>query len=346
MRLNKNIKFFINYFFGPLLFAWLCFSIYQQVNSQAHVEATWLRLKESLVNGNGGNLALAMALMVANWGLETMKWQLAIAPVHRLRFWQAFKAVLSGVSFSVTTPNRTGEYLGRMLYMPEGKRLKVIAVTLISSCSQLLMTLLFGILAFLVLKPALIQAWPVLATWHIHITIGLFTGLAILTGLYCKVAQLEKWIEQWLKRTSYLYLIEAVRDYNMQRLVALLLLSFTRFCVFVLQYILLFHLFEVYVPALTLFWIMSLVFLVLAVIPSITLVEIGVRGEISLLLVGLYTNNNLGILLTSVSIWLINLIIPALAGSVLILSIRIFKKRKARQQTRKRQQAEVLNGEF
>lgn len=346
MRLNKNIKFFINYFFGPLLFAWLCFSIYQQVNSQAHVEATWLRLKQALLSGQGGNLALALALMLVNWGLETLKWQQAIAPVHRLRFWQAFKAVLSGVSFSVTTPNRTGEYLGRMLYMPEGKRLKVIAVTLISSCSQLLITLLLGTLAFLVVKPDLTRAWPALATWHIHITTGLLAGLAILTGLYCKVAQLEKWVEQWLKRTSYLYLIEAVRHYGMQRLGVLLLLSFTRFCVFVIQYILLFHLFEVHVPVLTLFWIMSLVFLVLAVIPSITLVEIGVRGEVSLLLVGLYTTNNLGILLTSVSIWLINLIIPALAGSVLILGIRIFKKRQERRQIRQRQQAEVLNGEF
>ena len=346
MRLNKNIKFFINYFFGPLLFAWLCFSIYQQVNSQKHVEATWQQLKGSLLNGNGGNLALALALMIANWGLETLKWQLAIAPVHRLRFWQAFKAVLSGVSFSVTTPNRTGEYLGRMLYMPEGKRLKVIAVTLISSCSQLLTTVLLGTIAFLVLKRDLIQAWPALAIWHIHITIGLFMGLAILTGFYSKVAQLERWVEKWLKRSSYLYLIEAVRHYGMQRLAALLLLSLTRFCVFVLQYILLFHLFEVYVPALTLFWIMSLVFLVLAVIPSITLVEIGVRGEISLLLVGLYTTNKLGIILTSVSIWLINLIIPALAGSVLILGIRVFKKRKERRQIRQRQQAEVLTGEL
>lgn len=342
MRLNKNIKFFINYFFGPLLFAWLCFSIYHQVKGQSQIEATWLHLKASIFTAKGGYLALAVALMVVNWGLETLKWQLAIAPVHRLRFWQAFKAVLSGVSFSVTTPNRTGEYIGRMLYMPEGKRLKVIAVTLISSSSQLLITLLLGTISFMVLKPALIKAWPSLADWYPYISFGLIAGLFILTGLYYKVAQLEKWMERWLKRTSYLYLIEAVGRYSMQRLAALLLLSFTRFCVFAIQYILLFHLFEVYVPTLTLFWVMSLVFLVLAVIPSITLVEIGVRGEISLLLVGLYTSNHLGILLTSVSIWLINLIIPALAGSVLILSIRVFKKRKEKRQAYQRQQAEVL----
>ncbi|ANE52289.1 lysylphosphatidylglycerol synthase domain-containing protein [Flavisolibacter tropicus] len=342
MRLNKNIKFLINYFLGPLLFAWLCFSIYQQVSGQSQVAATWLHLKEALINGKGGNLALAMSLMVANWGLETVKWQMAIAPVHQLRFWQAFKAVLSGVAFSITTPNRTGEYVGRMLYMPEGKRLKVIAVTLISSCSQLLITFLLGTIGLIVLKSALLKAWPALDVWYPYIVTGLVCGTSILTLLYCKVSQLERWAEQWLKRNKYLYLVEALRNYSMQRLAAILLLSFTRFCVFVVQYILLFHLFEVHIPAVTLFWIMSLIFLGLAIVPSITLVEIGVRGEISLLLAGLYSSNNLGILLTSVSIWLINLIIPALAGSVLILGIRIFKKRKERQQAYKGKQAEVL----
>jgi hypothetical protein len=342
MRLNKNIKIFINYLFGPLLFGWLCFSIYHQIRGQSQLETSWLHLKASLKKGEGGSLALALALVLVNWGLETIKWQLSIAPVHRLRFWQAFKAVLSGVSLAVTTPNRTGEYVGRMLYMPEGKRLKVIAVTLISSCSQLLVTLLLGTISFIVLKPVLVKQWPALAFWHSYILVGCISGLSILTLLYCKVAQLEKWVEQWLKRSPYLYLIEALRAYNMQRLGALLLLSFTRFCVFVAQYILLFHLFEVYIPIVTLFWIMSLVFLALAIIPSITLVEIGVRGEVSLLLVGLYSTNNLGILLTSVSIWLINLILPAVAGSLLILGIRVFKKRNTKRQIQTRQQTEVL----
>jgi len=73
---------------------------------------------------------------------------------------------------------------------------------------------------------------------------------------------------------------------------------------------------------------MSLVFLALAVIPSITLVELGIRGEISLQLIGIFAGNNLGILLTSGSVWFINLIMPALAGSLLILSIKIFKQKK------------------
>jgi hypothetical protein len=70
--------------------------------------------------------------------------------------------------------------------------------------------------------------------------------------------------------------------------------------------------------------------LVMAVIPTIALfTDLSLRGQVSLKLLGLFSANNLGISLASVSIWFINLIIPALAGSLLILSIkRIFKNNK------------------
>ena len=117
----------------------------------------------------------------------------------------------------------------------------------------------------------------------------------------------------------------------MQRLGRLFLLSSVRYGVFVIQYLLLFRLFEVNVSAADGFWVMSLVFLALALIPTVALVEVGLRGQISLQLVGLFAANNLGILLTSITIWGINLIIPALAGSLLILGLRLFNQRTGRE---------------
>jgi hypothetical protein len=60
-------------------------------------------------------------------------------------------------------------------------------------------------------------------------------------------------------------------------------------------------------------------------IPTIALVELGLRGEVSLKILMIYSTNVLGIGLTSATIWFINLVIPAIAGSLLILSVRIFK---------------------
>jgi hypothetical protein len=72
---------------------------------------------------------------------------------------------------------------------------------------------------------------------------------------------------------------------------------------------------------------MSVVFLVLAIIPSIALLtELGIRWKTSIELVALFSTNITGILATSLAIWIINLVIPALIGSLLILGIKFFKK--------------------
>jgi hypothetical protein len=98
--------------------------------------------------------------------------------------------------------------------------------------------------------------------------------------------------------------------------------------VFAVQYLLIFRLFAVYVSPDTAFWIMSIVFLTMAVVPSIALVEVGVRGEISLRLLGMFSANSLGIGLTSVTVWFMNLVFPAIIGSLLMLNLRIFARRQ------------------
>jgi len=279
--------------------------------------------------------------MVLNWGLEALKWQLSVATIHRLSFLKSFKAVLSGVAFAVTTPNRIGEYVGRMMYMPEGKRLKVIAVTIIGSLSQILVTLWLGVAGVIWFGKELISKWPYMEPWFWWIIAALIFVAGILTLFYFNVAAIERSIERRIKRASWLYLIEAIQDFGMQRLGVLLLLSLARYLVFAIQYVLLFRLFEVHVPVADLFWIISVVFLILAIIPSIALAELGVRGEVSLQIVGLLTTNSLGIILTSVAVWFINLVVPALAGSILILGVRLFKRRYMNSYRINKQKAEA-----
>jgi len=118
MQMNKNIKIFINYFLGPLLFAWLIYSIYRQVLKQPQLEESWFRIRQSFQSYKIVYLVLGLLLIAVNWGLEAWKWMISVRTFYPVKFLQAFKAVLSGVSFSVTMPNRVGEYLGRIVYLP------------------------------------------------------------------------------------------------------------------------------------------------------------------------------------------------------------------------------------
>jgi hypothetical protein len=60
-------------------------------------------------------------------------------------------------------------------------------------------------------------------------------------------------------------------------------------------------------------------------LPTIALLELGLRWEYSIMLFGLFSGNILGIYAAATGIWLINLVLPAMAGSLFILGIRIIK---------------------
>ncbi len=329
MKLNKNIKIFTNYFLGPLLFAWVTYSIYKQILRQPNLERSWHQIRESFGSPMIINLFVVFILMIVNWSIEAVKWKISVQGIQKVSFFTSFKAILSGSSFSVTTPNRVGEYLGRVLYMDEGNRLKAIALTIASSMSQLIVTLFMGLLGFFILQKPIENGHILSPFWIQAIVFGVLFVLLILTVFYFQLSWIIKWIDRLPAIKKYAWLIKELEGFNATLMLKLLSLSALRFLVFVIQYYLLFRLFNVNVSLWNDVWAVSVSFLVMAVIPTIALfTDLSLRGEVSLKLMGLFSNNTLGIGLTSVSIWFINLIIPALAGSLLILSIkRIFKNK-------------------
>ena len=74
------------------------------------------------------------------------------------------------------------------------------------------------------------------------------------------------------------------------------------------------------------FWIITVMFWILAIIPSFAIAELGIRGTVAKTLFA-YSLNTIGILTVTFGIWFANLFIPALIGSLLILGIKIKKVR-------------------
>jgi hypothetical protein len=95
-----------------------------------------------------------------------------------------------------------------------------------------------------------------------------------------------------------------------------------------IQYSLVFPVFGIFLSFNQVWGGMSVVFLVMAVIPTFTfLTELGLRWGASIQVLEVFSTNTVGIFAASFAIWLINLVIPALLGSLLIVSIKFFKSR-------------------
>jgi hypothetical protein len=332
MLLNKNIKIFFNYFLGPVLFIWLSFSIWQQIINQPHLENAWHQLKHAFTGEQTWKFWVILLLMLVNWGVEARKWQVLMKPIQKLSWWRAYKATLTGLAFAMNTPNRIGEYGGRVLYIEEGKRIRAVSLTLVGSMSQFLITLLLGCggLIYLLNLPdnATIAEYNRSYSFWIQLLLNIVAVVTI-AGLliYFKLGWLTRLIDKLpaIRRlTPHIAVLEELTNSFLLRVCSL---SFTRYIVFVIQYVLMTQLMQVEVSVWQAFWLVTVMFLVLAVVPTIALAEIGLRGQISLELFGMFSSNKVAIIAAAAGIWFINLIVPALLGSLLILSIKIFKNK-------------------
>lgn len=332
MKLNRNIKSwnyrkFINYFLGPILFLWLSWSIYNEIRNQPNLEAAL----EVFSSAKLFYFIPVVLLMVLNWSIEAIKWKLSVKPIQPIGFLKAFRAVLSGVSFSVSTPNRIGEYLGRVLYMDEGNRLRTISMTMVGSLSQLIITILMGAAGLIIMKRDIEAAHLVQGLWLQVIIYGVLAVLGVLTVFYFRLSWLVRLVNRLPGSKRFLYLVQTLEELDATLLLRLLSFSLLRYIVFIVQYYLLFQLFDVNIGMWQTFWTVSVTFLVMAVIPTFAIAELAQRGYVAKMVVGIYSGNIAGIIFATTGIWFINLVLPAIAGSLLILGIKKLYKEEDEQ---------------
>lgn len=268
-------------------------------------------------------IASALALVFVNWGLETFKWHMLIARVEPISWFKAFESVISGITFSLFTPNRIGEFAARIFYLETNHRIKGILISIIGSVSQLCITIIAGSFCFcyyLIVhqdldnleKTLLITAAVITST----IILLFYYNMDILRTILLKINR--------AKRTR-MYL-NVFSSYAASDLSKILTLSFARYLTFSFQYFLLLRFFNISISLAEGFVIISSIFFVLAIIPTIALAELGIRGAAAIYFLGSYSSNSLGIVASSYGLWCINLALPAVLGLLFLPQINFFRK--------------------
>jgi uncharacterized membrane protein YbhN (UPF0104 family) len=315
-----------------VLFAWLAYSIYTQVLTKADLQTSLRQMLSTLKDKGGIALAVVLIGMLLNWGLEARKWQMLVKPLQKISFLRAFSAVLSGVSFSINTPNRIGEYGGRVLYLKNNRsKLKAIAATMVGGFSQLIVTIIFGLigLMYYISKYTLVKGDGHFASgfWE-KILLGVLTVICVLIILlYFRLQIIVAIFEKIPFLRKARVFIQIIVRYSAGDLERLLLLSACRYMVFSAQYLILLDSLGVEMHWWQGFLMNAVIYLVMALVPTIAIAELGLRGKVSLYFMGLLSANSPAIIAATVGIWCINLLLPAILGSLLLLGIKIFKEK-------------------
>jgi hypothetical protein len=281
----------------------------------------WDRFVEHLNKGNSWIFAIVIILAPVNWFIESFKWRVLLQKIEKISFVKIFSSILTGKSFAMITPGKVGDFAGRILYLENKNKLKAIIATFIDNFAHTLVTFAFGLAGLVWLN----IHYP--GTWQLIILIACLLSSLILIYLYFRIELFAIWADKakWLRRV--IVAIRILKRYSKNDLLILLLLSSVRFCVYSIQFLILINILGASVPWIAGFFLTITMFWMIAVVPSILFADLGVRGYIGTLLF-IQTSvaaNSVSVLAGSYAIWFLNLVLPAVIGSFLILSVRIIR---------------------
>jgi len=282
-------------------------------------------------------MVLILFLMLVNWSIESFKWKILISKIESVLFFRAFKAVMTGVSVSIFTPNRTGDYLGRVFILEKGNHLEGIFITLIGSFAQIVVTLSVGLFCFLSFLDQYLRVSYQVEEYLITSLIFIIPCLVfIILVFYFNISLLSDFIGRYMPRKweRFRQYIHVFAKFNSKELLGVLLLSLLRYLIFSTQFFLLLSIFGAELPVVQGIILIPVIYLAMAMVPSIALTELGIRGSVSIFVIGLYfskfgignIDTELAILTSSTVLWFVNLIIPAILGTFFVFSLKFFRK--------------------
>ncbi len=317
-RLLKNKRF--NLFLKLFILIAFFYVIYDQVFARENIQELWLEFQSNFTKKNAWWLIIAILLMPLNWILETLKWKVLIQKIEKIPFLKAFKGIFLGVALSVFTPNRIGEYGGRILVVKPENNWKTVVATLVSSFSQQIALLSLGVIGLIIFI-------------HLYIDIDVFVlggigllGIALILFMLLCYYNVHLAIPifnklPYLRRfTKHM---EVLEHYNSQELSKALFYALLRYSVYTIQYYLILKFFGIHAPLLAGISGIATIFLLQTSIPLPAIIDLFVRTEVALKIWGIFTDNEISILASTFGLWFLNIIIPAILGMIFIFSINI-----------------------
>ncbi len=274
------------------------------------ISAVWDNIKELRMV----YLLCIILLMPLNWYIEAHRFKVLLSPVLEISISLSIKCVCSGLSLAAITPNRIGEYAGRIIPLASKNNVQGMISTFVGSLAQNIINIGIGALGGLM----------VLWYWLDITTVQLFSALACILlflvamlYLYFHLELISRLLNR-LKRFpwigKYIPALSSLEHFDRRLLSSVIGLSFLRYLVYTTQYILLIYAFEFDIEW---YWVMASVaciYLLQTGFPIPPLLGILARAEIAILIWGIYIQNHGAIVMATLLLWIINIILPSLIG--------------------------------
>ncbi|MEM6643389.1 MAG: lysylphosphatidylglycerol synthase domain-containing protein [Bacteroidota bacterium] len=249
-------------------------------------------------------LLLIIFLMLFNWGLEAFRWMKALALSEDLSFSQSTKAVLRGLALNWVLPMTSGDFFSRLSQAND--KYQATSALVFSRGIMLFLTLIYGFIsAQFYFRENLIYNNVLKYEW-----LG-FLVLLVLIG--------------WFFRRKASNFMVYFRGLSASRVLIVILLSIIRYTVFTIQLFIMLKIFMPHLSSEILLYGIGWIFFFRSVLPGI-LGGIGVREASGIVFFASFDQQGV-VIVPIFLIWLINTVIPSIAGIYYIWTFSGIKTR-------------------
>jgi uncharacterized membrane protein YbhN (UPF0104 family) len=268
------------------------------------------RFSTALAKPNAWFIVTAIILLTfLNRFLEILKWKALANTLQPVSLGQSAAQVLAAVTAAIFTPNGLGEYAAKALYYKKQDTKEIVFLNLVCNGVQMIIATLAG-LAGLVSFNFIYSVIPNI------LLLAIIAGIAIVAlivfasrNITVKGYSLQKLFEK------INVLPKNVHRKNMA-------LALFRYLSIVNQHYLLFLLFGVNIPYPVMMAAITGIYFLGSALPNFTFIDFAVRGSVAVYFFGIIGVNEWIVVLAATLQWLLNVVLPVVAGSYFVLTFK------------------------
>ncbi len=271
-----------------------------------------LQLKDNLFF-NYKTLIVLFVFTFLNWFFEILKWKNLITAIDKISFSESLKQSFGSLTASLFTPNRVGEYGVKLLYFKKELRKKVLLLNLVSNVSQMIVTLLFGVVGLIYMFNNNTIDFPLLKLkkviyYFVVLLISIFGGKYFIS-----------------KKTNGVYLKKInifIKSITLIRVIKTIVYSIFRYLIFSHQFYYLLLVFGVEIDYFIAMKLIFAMYLIASVIPSLPMFDWLIKGTVAVFVFSTIKIDQLTIVTITIITWLFNFGIPSIIGSYFVLNFK------------------------
>ncbi len=268
-----------------------------------------------------------VVLMAVNLSIRSLIWKYLVGNIEKISFKRAFRAILLGITGASVTPAKLGDWAGKAVVLSPAFRKKGFFIAAFGHLIQNITMIAPGIVAFFYFARNHTDFLSLSSQWSYAILWLIEGGILIFT-LVLPFA--VKWLRTFRFPWKINGMLDLISEYRQAVYFKIVVLNLLKNTLIYFQLFILLRLFGIPISLLQALVIIPTFYLSLTFVPGLVFADMGVIGAFGIMIIGAVFSNDGAIALATMSIWIINVGVPLVLGSLLVALYKNRGKRLSR----------------